>query len=260
MRVPGGLLERIDAALDAAAAALRVYTSGAIAADDKGGGDPVTAADHAVDALLRGTLPRDGEGWLSEESADDRSRLGCERVWVVDPLDGTREFVAGIPEWTVSIGLVVSGRPIAGGVLNPATGERVLGAVGQGLWCDGRPAGVRPCAELAGAQVLASRSEVARGDWRRLEGGSFTVRAVGSIAYKLALVAAGAADATWSLRPKHEWDVAGGAALVAAGGGELVGPRGEPLRFNQERPLLPGPVAASAALVPQIVALLRAHA
>src|SRR5205807_9570790 len=105
-QLDGEILERIRAALDAACDALSRFTPGAIEAEYKIGHDPVTEADRAVDALLRRTLLREGEGWLSEENLDDVSRLSKSRVWVVDPLDGTREFVAGIPEFCVSIGFI----------------------------------------------------------------------------------------------------------------------------------------------------------
>ena len=114
-------LERIHAALEAAREVLNRFTPGAIAAEYKAGHDPVTEADRAIDAVLRENLLRDGEGWLSEESVDDFTRLDKQRVWVVDPLDGTREFVQGIPEFCVSIAMVENGVPVAGGVCNPAT-------------------------------------------------------------------------------------------------------------------------------------------
>src|SRR5215468_11202522 len=104
-------LQRIHAALEAAREVLNRFTPGAIEAEFKAGHDPVTEADRAVDAVLKKNLLRDGEGWLSEESVDDLSRLDKECVWVVDPLDGTREFVQGIPEFCVSIGYVVNGVP-----------------------------------------------------------------------------------------------------------------------------------------------------
>jgi myo-inositol-1(or 4)-monophosphatase len=167
----------------------------------------------------------------------------------VDPLDGTREFVAGIPEWCVSVGLVEDGRPVAGGVANPATGEIFLGSLEAGLTYNGRPARVSARQSLDGAVVLASRSEFDRGEWARFLGRPFTVRPVGSVAYKLALVAAGLADATWTLVPKHEWDVAAGAALVLAGGGSVHGRDGSEVRFNQPRPLLAGFIAQPPALL-----------
>src|ERR1700721_4894842 len=109
------ILERIHAALEAARTVLSRFTPGAIATEYKVGHDPVTEADRAVDDILRKTLLRADEGWLSEETVDDFTRLDKERVWVVDPLDGTREFVEGIPEFCVSIAMVENGIPIAGG-------------------------------------------------------------------------------------------------------------------------------------------------
>jgi myo-inositol-1(or 4)-monophosphatase len=117
------ILTRIEAALEAARGVFARFTPGAIETEYKIGHDPVTEADRAVDAVLRQNLLREGEGWLSEESVDDVSRLSKKHVWVVDPLDGTREFVAGIPEFCVSIGFVEDGRPVAGGICNPATQE-----------------------------------------------------------------------------------------------------------------------------------------
>src|SRR5215813_10195209 len=131
------VLERIGAALSQAKAIFARFTPGEIAAEYKAGHDPVTEADKAVDAVLRKELLRDGEGWLSEESVDDLSRLEKNRVWVVDPLDGTREFVAGIPEFCISVAMVENGRPIVGGICNPATNEIFLGSVDTGTTYNG---------------------------------------------------------------------------------------------------------------------------
>ena len=135
------ILQRIAAALAAARAVFARFTPGAIETEYKIGHDPVTEADRAVDAVLRQNLLRDGEGWLSEESVDDVSRLDKSRVWVVDPLDGTREFVAGIPEFCVSIGFVENGRPVAGGICNPATNETFLGSIDSGVSTTASPRG-----------------------------------------------------------------------------------------------------------------------
>jgi len=213
----------------------------------KAGGEVMTAADQAVNEVLYRALPRSGEGWLSEESADDPVRLERGRVWVVDPLDGTQEFVAGIPEWCISIGLVEDGRPVAGGLCNPATGELFLGSVDAGVTLNGRSVRARERQDLRGAEVLASRSEVRRGEWGDPEA-PFRMRPVGSVAYKLALVAAGLTDATWTLSPKHEWDVAGGAALVLAAGGEIQTLSWEAPTFNRPEPWLSGLVATSTGL------------
>jgi len=233
-------LSRIHAALEAARAVLKTFTPGAIQAEYKAGHDPVTAADRAVDKVVRENLLRDGEGWLSEESVDDLSRLGKRRVWVVDPLDGTREFVQGIPEFCVSIAMVEDGIPVAGGICNPATDELILGSRETGVTYNGAPAQPSQRQDLHGALVLASRSEVKRGEWRQFESAEFNIRPMGSVAYKLGLVAAGKADLTFTLVPKNEWDVAAGAALVESAGGFILTLDNSPLRCNQRNPLLAG--------------------
>src|SRR5437764_4788633 len=156
------VLERIEAALAAAREIFGQFTPGKIETEYKSGHDPVTEADRALDIALRKNLLRNGEGWLSEESADDLSRLERERVWVVDPLDGTREFVQGIPEFCVSIAMVEHGRPVAGGICNPATNEVFLGAVDRGITYNGLPASASLRKGLHGALVLASRSQTTR--------------------------------------------------------------------------------------------------
>src|SRR5437016_9262865 len=199
-------LQRIRSALDASRVVFNRFTSGAIEAEYKAGHDPVTEADKSVDAVLRKELLRNGEGWLSEESVDDLARLNANRVWIVDPLDGTREFVAGIPEFCVSVAMVEDGHPIAGGICNRATDEMFLGSIGSVVTDDGHPAQASRKTTLDGALVLASRSEVKRGEWKQFVNAPFKIRPMGSVAYKLALVSAGLADATFTLTPKNEWD------------------------------------------------------
>ena len=253
------IIQRIQAALDAARAVFGRFTPGAIAAEYKIGHDPVTEADRQINSVLRENLLRDGEGWLSEESLDDFSRLEKTHVWIVDPLDGTREFVAGIPEFCVSVAMVEHGHPIAAGVCNPATGEIFLGSTETGVLYNGRPAKLRQTGSLQGALVLASRSEVKRGEWKRFENVGFEIRPVGSVAYKLAMVAAGLADATFTLSPKHEWDVAGGAVLVQSAGGFVTTLEGTPLRCNSKNPLLTGLIAGTPLLHNDLRALLNGH-
>jgi myo-inositol-1(or 4)-monophosphatase len=252
-------VERVSAALDRARTVLAEFGDRATGVALKPGGDPVTEADHAVNAVLRATLPRAGEGWLSEENADDVARLAAHRVWVVDPLDGTREFVLGLPEWSVSVALVIDGLAVVGGVCNPATGDTVVGGVGLGVTNCGLPVQVTRTSNLAEAEVLASRSEFERGQWGAFEGEPFRVRPCGSVAYKLALVAAGCIDATWTLVPKHEWDVAAGVALVHAAGGNAWIPDGSPLRFNNRLPRFPGLAASGVGLASLIRPLLEAE-
>ena len=235
--------------MTAAAEAVKTFTPGAVDYDEKSSrGDPVTAADLAIDEVLRAILPRPGEGWLSEETADSPDRLDRERVWIVDPLDGTREFVDGIPEWCISVGLVEDGRPVAGGIYAPPVDLLGVGSVEHGVTRNGEPAGMTGRLGLEGARILASRSEWKRGEWDRYAG-AFEVVPCGSVAFKLAQVAAGMADGTWTLVPKHEWDVAAGAALMIAAGGTLLHADGTEPRWNQARPKLPNFLAANSSLL-----------
>jgi myo-inositol-1(or 4)-monophosphatase len=249
------ILQRIQAGLEAARDVLNRFTPGAIEAEYKAGHDPVTEADKAVDAVLHKSLLREGEGWLSEESADDLSRLDKSRVWVVDPLDGTREFVAGIPEFCVSVGFVEDGRAVAGGICNPVTNEMIIGSVTSGVLYNGKPSQPSQRTQLDGAMVLASRSEVKRGEWKHFEKANFQVRPMGSVAYKLGLVSAGLADITFTLVPKHEWDVAAGAALVESAGGFVLTLDNQPLRLNCKNPLLTGLLAGGPSLKDPLLAL-----
>jgi len=252
-------LERIHAALEAAREVLNRFTPGAIDAQYKAGHDPVTEADRTVDDVLRKLLLREGEGWLSEETVDDFTRLDKRRVWVVDPLDGTREFVQGIPEFCVSIAMVENGIPVAGGICNPATDELILGSRETGVTYNGKPVQSSQRRDLHGALVLASRSETKRGEWKRFESAEFKTRPMGSVAYKLGLVSAGRADITFTLVPKHEWDVAAGAALVLSAGGFVQTLENTDLKCNQKNPLLSGLIACGPYLQTELLALLSDH-
>ncbi len=253
------ILKRIYAALEASRAVFARSTPGAIETEYKIGHDPVTEADRALDAVLRKELLREGEGWLSEESVDDPVRLQRSRVWVVDPLDGTREFVTGIPEFCASIGFVEDGRPVAGGIYNPATDETFLGSIDSGVTYNGKLARPSQRRTLEGALVLASRSEVKRGEWKAFENGVFKIRPMGSVAYKLALVSAGLADVTFTLTPKHEWDVVAGVALVQSAGGFVSTLDKSNLLANRRDPLLSGLLASGPYLKDQLIALVEPH-
>jgi myo-inositol-1(or 4)-monophosphatase len=253
------IVERIHAALEETQKIFSRYSAGQVAAEYKSGSDPVTQADKELDAMLRNNLLRSNEGWLSEESADDLSRLRYERIWVIDPLDGTREFVAGIPEFCTSIAFVDRGRPVAGGIYNPASGESFVGSIDSGLAYNGSPAQASLQSTLQGATVLASRSEIARGEWEDFKNAPFKIQRMGSVAYKLALVAAGRADATFTFCPKNEWDIAGGAALVLSAGGHIQLLDGSVLTCNRERPLVSGLVACGPLLKDELLNFLSSR-
>jgi myo-inositol-1(or 4)-monophosphatase len=207
--------------------------------------DPVTTADIKADSILRKGLTEafPGTGWLSEETRDDFSRLDKKLVWIVDPIDGTKEFVSGIPEYAVSVALVENGLPVLAAVYNPATEELFAAATGQGAWLNGKAIKAEQAISTK-LVLLASRSEIKRGEFKPFEPFA-RIRPCGSIAYKLALVAAGRADATFSLGPKNEWDIAAGVLLVSESGGKANNLNGTPFIFNQRTTLVDGIVAAT---------------
>jgi myo-inositol-1(or 4)-monophosphatase len=245
-------LERIRRALERAGSIARGFTPGRARVTYKSSGGPVTEADLAVDEALRRELPRPDEGWLSEETPDSRARLDRRRVWIVDPIDGTREFMDSIPEWNISIGLAEDGVAVAGGVYNPSTDEMVLGALETGVTLNGQPVTASPRQSLEDALVLVGRWALEGRRGRRWQGLPFQVRAVGAIAYSLALVAAGRADAIWSRSPKPEWDIAAGVAMITAAGGHITAWDGSPCRFNRWPPITDGLVATGAHLMPTV--------
>lgn len=245
-------LERIAAALRAACVCVSSFTPGRIVSEKKAGGDPVTQADLALDKILKESLLQPDEGWLSEETADNPERLSRRRVWIVDPIDGTREFIDGIPEWCISVALAVDGVPVAGGICNPAADQLFLGGAGFGVTLNGHSVSVSPHEGLAGARILASRSEIRKGLWNRFEDGPFEVVPCGSVAYKLACVAGGLAEATMTLVPKNEWDIAAGVCLVQAAGGQTEELSGKQRRFNQSNPLLNGLLAGPEVLLDEL--------
>jgi len=229
-----------EAALEAGAAIHSFYKD-EYTVRDKGEDNPLTDADLAADAILekrlRGAFPE--FGWLSEETADTPDRLTKSHVWIVDPLDGTREFTLGIPEFVVSIGLVVDGRAVLGVLYNPIKEQLFTGIVGQGATLNGEPIQVTPHETLQGSRVVCSRTEMKKG-WFDDFMDVLTPIPVGSVAYKFGLVAAGEAESTFTPRPRSEWDICGGVAIVEAAGGQCSDKNGEPYRFNRQKPLVDG--------------------
>jgi myo-inositol-1(or 4)-monophosphatase len=211
----------------------------------KSPGQVVTAADLEVDRLLHGTLldayPEDG--WLSEERPDDSTRLSRRRVWVVDPIDGTRAFADGLPEFAISVALLVDNVPLLGTVCNPATGETFEAERGRGAWLGGVRLGASPQTGVEGARLLSSRTEMRRRRWPELiPEAAFTD--LSSLAYKLALVAAGRFDGLVSLRPSHDWDLAAAQLLITEAGGELSEASGASIELNRPLPRHTGLAAA----------------
>ena len=238
----------------AAGAEIMGYFHSSFEVADKSPDNPVTDADYAADTLLKerltARLPQ--AGWLSEETVDSPERLEHAYVWVVDPVDGTKEFVMGIPEFSVSVALVHQGMPIAGVIYNPATDELYTGIRGEGVSLNGKPVTVSERAQLAGALVDASRSEMKRGEFEPFAG-LIEANVMGSIAYKLARVAAGQADATWSRGPKNEWDICAGTLLIQEAGGRCVNLDTTPFSFNRPNPKVKGIIASNRLLYDEIL-------
>ncbi|MEX0692373.1 MAG: 3'(2'),5'-bisphosphate nucleotidase CysQ [Gemmatimonadales bacterium] len=233
------MLQSIIAAAIAAGRVIQDVRAAGFDVLSKGHAGPVTEADTRADALLKERLlDLKPAGWLSEETADNPDRLNLTTLWVVDPLDGTKEFIKGLPEYTVAIALVDQGEPVLAVVHNPVTGDVFAAERGKGTTRNGEPVRV-----AEGRVCLASRSEMRTGEF-----GPFTdweLRPVGSIEYKLALVAAGDASMTLSRGPKWEWDVCAGALLVAEAGGRVTDVFGGPLRYNQPFPKAKGVLAGA---------------
>ena len=211
---------------------------------------PQTAADLEADSILQemllGAFP--DYGWLSEETVDRPDRLGHTRVWIVDPIDGTRSYVAGRPEFAISIALAQQGRAVVGIVTNPATNELFYAVHDEGAFRDdGTPLHVSRTRTTAGAVLIASRSELKANEFTGF-GSEWSISPMGSTAYKLALIAAGSADVFLSRGPKSEWDVCAGDLIVREAGGLVTDLQGHTLRYNQPDPYVHGTLASNGLL------------
>jgi myo-inositol-1(or 4)-monophosphatase len=220
----------------------------------KADGSQVSEADLAVDAGLKLDLTtrRRDYGWLSEESPDDRSRLKYSRVWMIDPIDGTGAFLREIPEWTISAALVEDGVPVIGVVYNPEKDEFFHAIRGAGAFLNDEQIHTTDQATLEGAKMIASgglfKKKIWEDPWPNV-----TAQWVNSVAYRLALVACGRGDATISLTPKAEWDLAAAAVIVEEAGGVITDHHGGPHGYNNENPKFPSLVASGLPLHPALI-------
>ena len=258
----------LDVALAAAREAgdiLSRHWQGSTQSWEKSEDNPVTLADleadRAIVARLRAAFADDA--LLSEETARDTFRCERRRAWIVDPMDGTKEFIARIPEFAVSIALVEDAEPVAGVVFNPAARVAVFATRGGGCWraaageAGGRPlpdaarrVAVSRCSRLGDAVIIASRTEISRNQLSAYAGWCRRIEPVGSIAWKLACIACGEGDLNVSVAPKNEWDVCAGDLLVREAGGVYCAFDGSLRRYNQPDPLIAaGMVAGPPALV-----------
>jgi len=226
---------------------------------DKWPGQPVSSTDLAVNELLKSRLlgARPDYAWLSEENADERptAQAGARRVWVVDPIDGTRAFLKGRREFAVSVALVEGGAPVAAVVFNPATDEMFEASADGPARLNGRPIAASARRRLAGARLALSRTEMKRARWPAWLA-DMRSAAISSVAYKLALVACGRFDATVTLWRKNEWDVAAGDLILRRAGGRITDAAGRPLVYDRPDPTIRAVVAAGAGLHKALLARL----
>lgn len=247
----------VEAVREAGALAYSYYGK-LLATKFKDDGTPVSEADLAVDRLLHERLldPRPDYGWLSEESADDLSRLDRSAVWIVDPIDGTLGFIKGRPEWTVITALVVDGSPVIAAVFNPMRNEMFTAMRGGGAWLNGKRIAAPDTSAIEGARMYASKALFAEDIWAEPWPEVQFLRSH-SLAYRVAQIAAGRADGAISLNAKSEWDLAAPTLLLEEAGGKATCIDGTPFTFNQESTRLNGLVAAGQALHELLIARTR---
>jgi myo-inositol-1(or 4)-monophosphatase len=234
------LLPAVEAACrEAGQLALDLFRPGATTAAktwSKAGGSPVTEADIAVDTFLNvrlsALLPE--AAWLSEETADDTIRLSRRFVWVVDPIDGTRAFMAGSPDWAVCVALLDASRPILGVVHAPAGATTYTAIAGGGALSNGEPIQANGLARLAGAHIAGPKpmlDALARHE-------SFTAaEKIPSLALRLTRIADGTIDAGLVSPDARDWDLAAADLVLSEAGGQVTTADGEPLRYNRETPV-----------------------
>lgn len=236
----------IEAAAREAGALALSYFGRAIDVWDKGLNNPVSEADLAVDRLLKerllGACP--GDGWLSEETADDPARLAKRRVWVVDPIDGTRDFIRGRTGFAVSIALVEDGQPLLAALCAPEREQLFLARAGGGATLNGARLTVSACSAVTGCRLPADLSTITARYWPE-PWNAEAVEKPNGLALRIAKIAAGEADAFFEGRPMGEWDIASAALILTEAGGTITDRDGAALAFNKPVPRLRGVVAAT---------------
>lgn len=249
----------LDLLKDAARLAGRVATSftgkTALSWDKPDGAGPVTEADLAVNTALESVLrnARPDYGWLSEETEDTDERCQRDTVFIIDPIDGTRSFVAGSQTWAHSIAIAHKGEVTAAAIFLPMRDKLYSAALGQGAFLNGRMISTSARRDLEGAEILATKPVINPDHWPTGVPG-FHRSHRPSLAYRLGLVAQGRFDAMLTFRPSWEWDIAAGALIVSEAGGVCSDKTGATLRFNMKTPLLNGVIAAGPPLHAQVLA------
>lgn len=249
------LTKELGAALrEAGAIALRSFRA-PVKSWTKHGNSPVSEADIAVDDFLRGRLRRDSFGWLSEESQDDRSRLASERLFIVDPIDGTRSFLAGLPDWTIVAAMVENGRPVAAGVYAPVEDALFLATAGMGATCNGVSIRATPGEALAAARVAGPKKVLER--LTAIDPATVQEPKIHSLALRMTRVAQGRIDAAFASVNAYDWDLAAADLLVHEAGGAMTNLAGDLLVYNRHDPVHGAVLAAGRARHSAMLGLVR---
>jgi myo-inositol-1(or 4)-monophosphatase len=248
-------LALLEDAVHAAGDIARKFYGGDYRQWSKEGGSPVTEADLAVNKYLCDTLlaARPDYGWLSEESADDAARLEKQKTFVVDPIDGTVAFLKNRPHFTICAAVVADGRPCCGVIYNPISDELYAARTGAGARRNGKTIHPSSREGLEGCAMLGDRNQLGNPPWPPMH-----IQNRNSVAYRLALVADGSADASVSLTSKRDWDLAAADVILHEAGGRLTDSAGRVLRYNRASTLQSSLVAAGPKLHTEIMDLLKA--
>ena len=247
-------LDTIQLALSQASQRLNRIIYEGLKVQVKSDGSPVTNADLEVNQILRHELLKDfpNDAWLSEESPDNSPRLHTQRVWILDPIDGTKPFIKGLPHYTISLALIDKGEPVIGVIFNPATQEYFCAIQGQQATLNGQPIHVRTTTDPSRRTFLVNPWQVDKPTLKLWRNKHHCPPLLGSIAYSLALVAAGQVDGVINAAPQNEWDIAASLILVQQAGGLVFDRNQNPIQCNQPHPIVNGIIAIRPDALPAI--------
>jgi myo-inositol-1(or 4)-monophosphatase len=236
LRAPETLIPAVEAAVREAGALAASTFQTTLKTWTKDGGSPVTEADIAVDRFLRQRLIAlaPDAGWLSEESEDDRVRMSASHLWVVDPIDGTRAYVTGRTDWSVSVALVADGRPVIAAIYAPMQDSFYAAAAGEVTTLNGVPVAASTGADFAGTRAAGPKPMLDR--LATVAPAMIAEPKVFSLALRIARVAEGTLDVAFASRDSHDWDLAAADLLVHQAGGALTTFEGGPLIYNRAEP------------------------
>lgn len=247
-------LNTIYSALNLAGERLKRITYEGLKVQIKPDGSPVTNADLEVNQIVHDTLLKafPSDAWLSEESTDNPSRLESSRVWILDPIDGTKPFLKALPHYTISLALIDQDQPAIGVIFNPATQEYFCAIQGQHVTLNGQPIHVRTTSNSSRLTLLVNPwqiNQLTLETWRK----KFSCPPLlGSIAYSLALVADGQVDGLINIGTQNEWDIAAGDILIKAAGGLVFDNNQNSIQYNQPNPSVNGIIAVRPDALPTI--------